>query len=131
VTDFKSNIVSLSTRRRVATLVAVIGLLFVASRLANLWPRDVELVYEVGPEVREVDVDYLQAGEAVSSVRFGQSTMKAGVIRHLVRLQPGEYEVHITLYGQDRSATEQLRGLSVPAARATRIDLKAATGSSE
>ncbi len=57
--------------------------------------------------------------------------MKAGVIRHVVRLQPGEYEVHITLYGQDRSATEQLRGLSVPAARATRIDLKAATGSSE
>jgi hypothetical protein len=131
VTDFNFNIGSLSTRRRVATLVALIGVAFVASRLANLWPRDVEVVFEAGPEVREVDVDYVQAGEAVSSVRFGQSAMNPNIFRHVVRLQPGEYQVHITLYGQDGSATEQVRRLAVPAAPVTRMDLKAATGSSE
>ena len=126
-----SNIGSPSTRRRIATVIAVIGIAFVGSRLANVWPRNVEVAYEVGPQVEELDVDYMQADEAVASVRFDQRAKKTPVFRHTVRLQPGEYQIHITLYGQDGSAVEEHRELSVPATGMTRFDLKDATRSSE
>ncbi len=131
MTDFHFNIGSFASRRRIATVIAVIGVAFVGSGLARVWPRDVEIVYAVGPEIRGLDVDYLQGGEAVASVRFRQTEPKAASFPHVVRLQPGEYQIHITLYGQDGSATEQDRRIGVPAAQVTRIDLKAATGSSE
>jgi len=131
MTDFQFNIGSLSTRRRFATVVAVIGVAFVGSRLARVWPRDVELVYEVGPGIGELDIDYLQGGEAVASVRFTRSAPKTPSFRHVVRLQPGEYQIHITLYGLDGSATEQTRGIAVPTPGVTRVNLKAATQPSE
>jgi hypothetical protein len=112
-------------------MIAVIGVAFVGSRLANVWPRDVETVYEVGSAVRELDVDYLQGGEAVASVRFSQTTPKTSAFRHIVRLEPGEYQIHITLYRQDGSATEHARRLAVPAAGVARFDLKSAAGSPE
>jgi hypothetical protein len=131
MTDFKSFIGSMSTRRRLATVVAVVGVAFVGGRLATLWPRDVAIAYEVGPEIREVDVDYLQGGEAVASVRFKRMGPETSVFRHTVRLQPGEYQVHITLHGQAGTAIELTRQLEVPARGVTRFDLEAATGSSE
>ena len=129
--DFKSTIGSMSTRRRVATVVAVVGVAFVGSQLAKVWPREVATTYEVGPQVRELDIDYLQGGEAVASVRFTQTGPETSVFRHNVRLQPGEYQVHITLYGQDEPAIELTRQLAVPARGVTRFNLEAATGSSE
>jgi hypothetical protein len=129
--DFQSNIGPLSSRRRIATLVAVIGLAFVGSRLAQVWPRDVEVVYEVGPEIGGLDVDYLRGGEAVASVRFGQTDAKAPFFRHMLRLQPGEYQIHITLYEQDGSAIERAGQLAVPSDGITRLDLRDATGSPE
>ena len=128
---FEPNIGSPSTRRRVATIIAVIGLTFVGSRLASLWPRDTRVTYEVGPGIAELDVDYLRDEEAVASVRFAAAPEGEPFFRHTVRLQPGEYQIHITLYGRDGSAVEQARRLAVPARGATRFDLKDATGSSE
>jgi hypothetical protein len=113
MTDFGSNIGPPSRRRRIATLIAVIGVAF------------------VGPGIAELDVDYLQDGEAVASARFGVAAQNARFFRHSVRLQPGEYQVHITLYGTDGSAVEEARSLAVPARGMTRFDLKAATGPSE
>ena len=131
MTNFKSTIGSVPTRRRFATVVAVIGTAFVGSQLANAWPREVQTIYEVGPEVEELDVDYLEGGQAVASVRFARASSKTGVFRHLVRLQPGEYQIHITLYGRNGAATQQTRRLVVPTEGVTRFELKAATGPSE
>ena len=130
--DLRSNIGSPSTRRRVATIIAVVGVVFVASRLNSLWPRDVDVTYEVGAEVTELDVDYLQDREAVASVRFDRSAGEKGsFLRHTVRLQPGEYQIHITLYGGDGSAIEEARSLAVPAPGAARFDLTSASWPSE
>jgi hypothetical protein len=131
MTDFRFIIGPLSIRRRLAVVVAVIGVAFVGSRLAHVWPRDVEVVYDVGPETLGLDVDYLQGGEAAASVRFTRSTAKVPIFRHVVRLQPGGYQIHITRYGLDGSAEEQTRRIAVPAPSVTRVDLRAATGSSE
>jgi hypothetical protein len=127
MTNYRSNIGSSSTRRRVATLIAVIGFAFVGSRLASVWPRNVEIAYDVGSMVEELDVDYRQAGDLVASVRFDQPAQKVAIFRHVVRLRPGEYQIHITLYGRDRSATEERRRLSVPATGVTRFELRGAT----
>ena len=129
--DFETNIGSPSTRRRVATIIAVIGVAFVGTRLASAWPRDTNVTYEVGPEIAELDVDYVQDDEAVASVRFAGGTEGEPFFRHTVRLQPGEYQIHITLYGHDGSAVEEARSLAVPARGVTRFDLKDTTGPTE
>ena len=131
MTDYRSNIGSSSTRGRLAIIIAVVGVAFVGTRLAKVWPRNVELVYEVGPTVDELDVDYLLGGDAVASVRFQRPAQKPPVFHHVVRLQPGEYQIHITLYGQGAPAIDEVRGLSVPATGITRFDLKDATVRSE
>lgn len=113
-----------STRRRIATAIAVIGIVIVAGRLGQVWPRDVEVAYEVAPTIEEVDADYLQSGSPVASVRFDRNPEKTRPFRHIVRLQPGEYRVHITLYGRDGSAEERVRTLSVPTSGLTRFDLR-------
>ncbi len=115
----------MSTRRRIATVIAVVGVFFIGSRLASVWPRDVDVSYEVDSGVDELDVDYLQGGEAVSSARFRSAGgAEAGVFRHTVRLQPGEYQVHITLYGHQGDAEELRRSLAAPASDGVRFDLR-------
>lgn len=122
--DWRSIIGSVSTRRRIATVVAVVGVAIVANRLATAWPRNVDVAYELGPGVVELDVDYLQDGVAVSSARFDQPDGKAERFRHSLRLQPGEYETRITLYASEGPAREVARTLSVPAEGLVRIDLR-------
>jgi len=105
-------------------LIAVIGAVFVAGSLASRWPRDVDVTYEVGPEVTELDVDYLEGGQAVASVRFRAPEGGSPDFRHTVRLTPGQYRVHITLHGQDGWAFEEARMLDSPAASMVRFDLR-------
>jgi hypothetical protein len=131
MTDFQPNIGPSASRRRIATLVAVIGVVFIGSRLAQVWPRDVEVIYEVGPDVRELDVDYVQSDEAVASVRFARTAPELPFFRHMLRLQPGKYQIQITLYARDGSATERSEWLAVPGAGVTRLDLRDGTGSPE
>ena len=117
--------------RRLATVVAIVGVAVVGTQLASVWPRDVSIAYELSPEVERLHVDYLQEGEAVASVRWAQGSAKAFVFRDTVRLQPGEYQIHITLYGPQNRATTTRRPLHVPSAGVTRIDLKHDTRQSE
>jgi hypothetical protein len=117
------------TRRRIAALIAVVGVAIVGSRLAGAWPRSVEVAYELGPDVRELDVDYIHEKNAVASVRFTQSDAKTTVFRHTVRLQPGEYRVQITVHESNGLAFEDSKALLVPADGLTRFDLRAAARS--
>ena len=131
MTGFELNIGSIATRRRIAVVVAVVGAVVVGGQLARAWPRDVGVAFEVGPAVTELDVDYVQSGVAVTSVRFGGFTGETGIFRHQARLRPGRYQVFITLYGHDGSAIEEVRTLAVPTAGRTRFDLKTVTEPSE
>ena len=112
-------------------MVALIGAAVVGSSLARVWPRDVEVAFSLDPGVTELDVDYLEEGEAVASARFMPTVGKTGVVRHVVRLQPGEYEARITVYGPDGRGIEHARVLVVPAEGLTRFDLTDATIRSE
>ncbi len=127
MSDWGSNIGPSSTKRRIATAIALIGAIFVGNLLAGVWPRDVEVAYRLAPGVTELDVDYLQEGEAVASARFKQRDTKIAVVRHSVRLQPGEYEVRFTVYGPDGRGVEHAAALVVPAEGLTRFDLREAT----
>lgn len=113
-------------KRRIATVVAIIGAVLVGNHLASVWPRNVELAYTLDPGIDELDVDFIQDGEAVASARFRQRDKKSTLIWHTVRLQPGQYEARITLYRPDRPAVEHQRVLRVPAEGLTRFDLKEA-----
>ena len=101
----------------------------VGSRLARAWPRDVEVAYEVGPDVSGLDVDYIHEEHAVASARFTQSDAKSTVFRHRVRLPPGQYRVQITAYRSTGLAFESSEALLVPADGLTRFDLRAAVRS--
>jgi len=131
MSGLRTNIGPSSTRRRIATLIAIIGLLVVGNHLASIWPRDVEIAYTVDADVTGIAVDYVQEGDAVASVRFTQADAKTAALRHTVRLQPGEYEARIILYSSGGSGVEHRRRLEVPAAGLNRFDLKEATKRSE
>ncbi|MBW2378163.1 MAG: hypothetical protein JRG70_01205 [Deltaproteobacteria bacterium] len=112
-------------------MVALIGVLFVGNLLARVWPRSVEVAFTLDPGVTEVDIDYLQEGEAVASARFKQPGGKTTVVRHSVRLQPGVYQARITVYRNEGPGVEHTKILLVPAEGLTRFDLKEATTRSE
>jgi hypothetical protein len=112
------------TRKRLATVVVVVGLAVVGGQLARVWPRDVEVVYQPGPQVRRVDVDVVQDGEAVASARFNRTAGDSSAISHRVSLQPGEYRAHITVYGLDGRGIEHSRLLIVPADGVVQFDLR-------
>ena len=131
IPDYRLNIGPSSTKSKIAAVIAFIGVVFVGSQLAGVWPREVEVAYTLDPGVIEVDVDYLQKGEAVVSARFRQPDTKATIVRHTVRLRPGEYQVRITVYEADGPGVEHVRRLVVPAEGITRFDLKEATTRSE
>ncbi|MGB3051231.1 MAG: hypothetical protein WBB42_09545 [Polyangiales bacterium] len=120
-----------STKRRIATLIAIIGLLVVGNHLAGIWPRDVEIAYTIDPDVTGIAVDYLLEGDAVASGRFTQPDRKSADLRHTVRLRPGEYQARIIVYSSDGSGVEYQRRLQVPAAGLNRFDLKKATKRSQ
>lgn len=111
------------TRKRLATVVMVVGLAVVGSQLAGVWPRNVDVVYEPGPEVERVDVEIIQDGEAVASARFTRAADEGGPIFHTISLQPGEYRAHITVYRLDGRGIEHSRLLIVPPDGVTRFDL--------
>ena len=131
MSGLKTNIGPSSNKRRIATLIAIIGLLVVGNHLASIWPRDVEIAYTVDADVTGIAVDYLQEGDAVASVRFKQADAKSTVLRHTVRLPPGEYEARIILYSSGGAGVGHRRRLQVTAAGLNRFDLKEATKRSE
>lgn len=126
-----SNLGPSSTRRRLAIVIAVVGIVIVGQRLAAHWPREIEIAFEVSPQVNQLDVDYLLDEGGVASARFSQTDAKTTVFWHSVRLQPGKYEVHMTVYGSAGPAVEDARVLVVPTEGVTRFDLRALAARSE
>jgi hypothetical protein len=124
------NIGSKSTRRRLAAIVAIVGLVVVGSRLAEVWPRDATVAFVLGPEIEELAVDYLQDGEALASARFRKPTGEPPFFQHTLRLSPGRYQVHVTQYGPGSVRVEEVRALLVPKKGVTRFDLREATDES-
>ena len=127
MSGLKTNIGPSFTKRRLATLIAIVGLLVVGNRLASIWPRDVEIAYAVDPGVTGIAVDYLREGDTVASVRFTQPDANRTILRHTVRLQPGTYQARIIVYSSDGSGVERQRRLQVPTTGSNRFDLKEAT----
>ena len=119
----------MSTRGRIAIVIAVIGVVVVGQTLADAWPRETPIIYEVGPDVGELDVDFLQNGEAIHSVRFRRAYRSSQTLAHTPRLAPGRYQLHVTVRVQDSGAAEVVRALVVPTGTEgpTRIDLRALT----
>ncbi len=111
-------------RKRLATVIAVVGMALVGGQLARAWPRDVEVAYQADPQVRRMDVYIVRDGEAVVSARFNRAAGDASAFFHTVSLQPGEYRTHITVYGPDGRGIEHSRLLIVPADGVTRFDLR-------
>jgi hypothetical protein len=124
------NIGSKSTRRRIATVIALIGMVVVGTRLADVWPREATVAFVVHPQVVELAVDYLRGGEAMASARFRRTSEKPPFFQHTLRLSPGEYQVHVIQYGADFSPIEEVRTLRVPGPGVTRFDLREATDES-
>lgn len=122
--DLRSFIGPTSRRRRIATIIAVLGVALVGTQLGRVWPREQSVTYELSAGARELEVDYLQESEAVSSLRFRGLNDESLVITETVRLQPGEYRVQFTVYGYDESVMEDVRTLNVPAQGVVRFDLR-------
>ena len=113
----------MSTRRRIATIIAVIGIFVVARTLAQAWPRETPIIYDVGPNIGELDVDILQEGEAVLSTRFQRSAERRPRFTHEPKLRPGRYQLHILVRDRDHSTFEEVRTLVVPTEGPARFDL--------
>lgn len=111
-------------RKRLATVIAVVGLAVVGGQLARAWPQEVEVAYQPAADVRRVDVDIVHDGEAVASVRFQRAADDDDAFFHTLNLQPGQYRAQITVYGSDGRGIEHSRPLTVPAHGLTRFDLR-------
>jgi hypothetical protein len=131
MSNVRDNIGPSSTKRRIAATIALLGVLVVGSQLGRAWPRNVSIRYAVEPNVTRVEIDYLREGSAVASVRLRQLDGNTRPIRHAVRLQPGLYEVRITLYRSGDRREELVRELVVPTDGVVRFDLTSPARSSE
>lgn len=110
--------------RRVASLVALIGIAVVAGYMVKVWPRKLAVRYLFPPDVARFDVDYTLEGEAMLSARFVTEGHETGSLSHELELQPGEYEAQITVYDADGIGVLVSRPLIVPADGEVRFDLR-------
>ena len=111
--------------RRLAGIVALVGVAFVGTRMVGAWPRDVEIRYEFDPEaVRRLHVDYTLEGDAMVSARFRTTDSDRGMLGHTVRLPPGRYDAEITVYDASGKGTSHTRVLAVPPDGEVRFDLR-------
>ena len=111
-------------RRRIAVVVALVGVAVVGGQMARTWPRQEAVLYQLRPDVTRLEVDYLLNEEAVVSVRYNREPTETRPIRHVFTGQPGRYDVRITTYQSDGRSTEHHRLLVVPAEGEVRFDLR-------
>ena len=110
--------------RRVASLIALIGIAVVAGYMGKVWPRNVAVRYLFPPDVARFDVDYTLEGEAMLSARFVTEGQATGSLSHELELQPGQYEARITVYDAAGVGVMVTRPLVVPADGEVRFDLR-------
>ncbi len=108
-------------RRRLATLVALVGVVLVGTKLSGAVPRDVAIEYRLGEhrDVEEVRIAYVLNGEEVIGVRFEGPGAR---LSHEVSLAPGRYRIE-ALVREAGAQRVVRRALRVPAAGVVTIDL--------
>jgi hypothetical protein len=112
-------------RKRIARLVALVGVVLVAAHLVTSLPREVEIRYALGPDhgaVTEAQFSYHAEGHAMKGVRFHYAHGAPAVVLHRVELPPGQYAIVAHLTGPDLSRTVRHR-LEVPTDGVVRVDL--------
>lgn len=105
----------LKHRRRIATLVMLVGIGVVGGQLANAYPREVSLRMDLGPAhllLEEADLRFVGESGEVAGLRLNAPVPQE--VRHRLELAPGRYEVQARLQGE--LGEQQLRrGFYVPA----------------
>ncbi|MEZ4329716.1 MAG: hypothetical protein R3B40_31080 [Polyangiales bacterium] len=112
-------------RTRLARVVAVVGVLVVASRFLPVIPREVQLRYDLGPghqAVSGLELVYQDGDDDLSSARFGFGEEGPRLVEHAVSLAPGHYDVRATLTGAFGSQ-RFVRHFEAPADGVVRIEL--------
>ena len=90
-------------RRRVATLIAVGGVLFIGTHLANAWPREVPIEYIVPDDTESLEIRYRLNGELIQTVKFGKALCASGRIPHQPSLAAGTYHIEAIVLREGRS----------------------------
>ena len=100
--------------RQLARLVFLAGAVAIGLFLFRANPRDVTLVYDVGPgPARALDVEIDRGAEAIRRAEFRLDAGPARQVRHPVRLPDGEYTVRFTISRGGSEPTSGERPLTV------------------
>ena len=105
-------------RRRFAPLVLGAAVLVVGGQLMDVYPRQTDIRFELGPDarwIREAQITYIRGNEAVGAVRFPFETGAPPQVVHAVDLPPGRYRVVVELRGLEGRMVNAERTLVVPA----------------
>ncbi|MFT5358199.1 MAG: hypothetical protein ACI9KE_005436 [Polyangiales bacterium] len=108
-------------KEKLAFLVLIAGLLLIGREISSAYPRDVDIVFELGPayERHEVlEVRYLLEGEEVRGATYRGDSLDE-TIRASVSLSPGRYS--ISAHFNDGTTVERV--LQVPAEGRVHISL--------
>jgi hypothetical protein len=87
-------------KSRLARMIALGGILVVASVLLRGTPRQVQVVLDLGPAHRdfvEVRMAYVQEGEELHGVDFSFPEGAPSSVKHAVSLPAGDFEVRTEL----------------------------------
>ena len=108
-------------RRRLASLVLIVGLVWIGTKVAHVFPRDVHIEYQLSPHqvIDSVEITYLHRGEEVVAVRFDHPPHR---FVHTVSLSPGRYRIEaIRTQAGQREIID--RAFRVPVEGTLHIDL--------
>lgn len=108
-------------KAKVAFLVLIAGLLLIGREIESAYPRDVDIVFELGPTYAHhevLDVRYLLEGEEVRGATYRGESLEE-TIDASVSLSPGRYSISAQF--NDGTAIE--RTLDVPTEGRVHISL--------
>ena len=109
-------------KAKLAFLVLIAGLLLIGREIGSAYPRDVDIVFELGPSHRRhevLDVRYLLDGEEVRGASYRGDEGLDETIDATVSLSPGRYTISARF---DEDAPVERR-LDVPAEGRVHITL--------
>jgi hypothetical protein len=109
---------SSTTRRRLAPVVLVTGLVVVGAYANREVPREQEVRFELDERherAKSIRIAYMEAGEQLSGVDFRLTQSPRRVLVHHPSLKPGQYDVVITIESTEGAIQRLTRKLSVPA----------------
>ena len=127
--DFRTRLTDFARqhRKRLASLAALVGLVFIGSQLLRQLPTDTHIRYELGPDhatYREVRIAFSRGDETTVrslSRRFPEGAPAS--FDDTVALGRGRYLVHAMLIDEAGQPTGILRGIELPTEGVLRIEL--------